>query len=1017
MRTEVIKADTIDAAIERILSELGADTRRSSNRENTIYFDGWNGLGASTVLQAVAKRLAVSGDLSMRPAGLEFHKIIHIDCSKWESRRAMQRKIAEQLKLTDSVMEIFDKQDEEDDFNGLDQGSRAEIAQISTEIYQTMQNLRFLVILHNGGNQEIDIFNSGLSLYEYANSKMLWTFRGRFRLDPKVIDNVKKSTTTNVLLSASRDRRDPQELWSYLVRHEAAQISWNKHGHAIINSAIAAKCVSYMLKQSWIGSHIIDYNWDIHASNYWICDGIITLEGIDQAWKVGNALQQEVQLLLDMDGRLNNDESRLMTFSAQLASSAEVVPYWMSTTTCGFVLSPSGAIFDNMFQHSHMLGVLKISRCAFSFSSPPFLCCHSLRFLCLEYCQDLRTRSCQPDADKQEKELDKSPIESWECFTSLWVLDVRYTDWDQILSTEVIDLMTQLRELNVIGAKNWDMSHLRGRLRNIRKLRVTKSTCFFNNDVFSEMECIELLDFSGNTVRQNMASLSGPTSNSSLNNVIIDGCEGLKIISFRDCKELENLFLKGSLDTLEELDLSGTKVKTLDLGGVESTLPKRIILLGCEKLRAILWPESVIKEKKERYVLRIDTTSTSTSTDGGESTHAHPQSYQSLQQQKEKMFKDGWQISSTDARLLRSLSPVMRYFVNKNLHIDIYSPAILGGSNVQGTSSDKLVQVQPHTSTIMDCEYRDVAKDGPVEMMMMSECPTIYLAYKVSCILRVIMHGKGNKLLVEDAPSASTSALLFPDFTYKWATSLHVYDNSSITSIPAPPKGSGWHSLRWCRIERCPKLHTVFTIPMGSDVDSFSCMRTFWASQLLSPCYIWDRPLNTTTPFLSFMHLDHCPRLVHVLPLCRRNIMRYPRYSRDSVMDRLEILEIVYCSDLKEVFPWDLELHAQDDTAIVFQSLRFIHLHELPTLQRICGRRMCTPNLKTIKIRGCWSLRRLPTFGPFGRYTKPPKVDCEKEWWDNLEWDGLQEHHHPSLYEPSHSLYYKAQLPRESLLR
>jgi hypothetical protein len=265
---QVIKADTIDAAIERILSELGADTRRSRNRENAIYFDGWNGLGASTVLQAVAS-LAVC-DLSMRPAGLEFQKIIHIDCSKWESRRAMQRKIAEQLKLTDSVMEIFDKQDEEDDFNGLDQVFRAEIAQISTEIYQTMQNCRFLVILHNGGNEEIDIFNPGLSLYEYANSKMLWTFRGRFRLDPKVIDNVKKSTTTDVLFSASRDRRDPQELWSYLVRHEAAQVSWNKHGHAIIDSEIAAKCVSYMLKQSWIGSHIIDYHWDIHASTGYV---------------------------------------------------------------------------------------------------------------------------------------------------------------------------------------------------------------------------------------------------------------------------------------------------------------------------------------------------------------------------------------------------------------------------------------------------------------------------------------------------------------------------------------------------------------------------------------------------------------------------------------------------------------------------------------------------------------------------------------------------------------------------
>jgi hypothetical protein len=156
------------------------------------------------------------------------------------------------------------------------------------------------------------------------------------------------------------------------------------------------------------------------------------------------------------------------------------------------------------------------------------------------------------------------------------------------------------------------------------------------------------------------------------------------------------------------------------------------------------------------------------------------------------------------------------------------------------------------------------------------------------------------------------------------------------------------------------------------------------------------------------LHLDHCPRLVHVLPFSRGNILA------SCALHTLEILEIVYCSDLKEVFPLDLELHAQDDMVIKFPSLRCIHLHELPTLQRICGRRMYAPNLEIIKIRGCWSLKRLPAVES---NTKPPKVDCEKEWWDNLEWDGLEEHHHPSLYESSHSLYYKTQLPRASLLR
>lgn len=261
MRTEVVKADTIDAAVERILHELGEDTRSSNNRENVIYFDGWNGLGASAVLQAVAKRLAVSRDL--RPARVDFDVIIHVDCSKWEGRRSLQREIAEQVHGSSWVMDMFDKQDEEDDFNGLDQGSRGEREQVADVIYHAIQSRRFLMILHNGSSEEIDIFNFGLSLGGYENSKMLWTFQGRFRLDPKMTDNVKKSRTTDVLLSASRDGRDPQDLWSYLVSHEAEEVSRNKHGHDIIDPAIAAECVLYMLKQSCIGSHIIDYNWAI----------------------------------------------------------------------------------------------------------------------------------------------------------------------------------------------------------------------------------------------------------------------------------------------------------------------------------------------------------------------------------------------------------------------------------------------------------------------------------------------------------------------------------------------------------------------------------------------------------------------------------------------------------------------------------------------------------------------------------------------------------------------------------
>uniref|UniRef100_A0ACD5Z9H8 Uncharacterized protein n=2 Tax=Avena sativa TaxID=4498 RepID=A0ACD5Z9H8_AVESA len=974
MRTEVIEACTIDEAVERILNELKTDTRKSSNRENVIYFDGWDGLGASPVLQAVAKYLTVWSEMSTRPVGLEFEEIIYIDCSIWESRRALQRKIAEQLKLPGWVMEMFDKQDEEDDFYGLDQGSRGEIAQIFTEIYQTIQNRRFLLILHNGGNEEIDIFNFGLPLYGYANSKMLWTFRGRFRLDPKVIDNVKKSTTTHVLLSASNDRRDPQQLWSYLVCHEAAQVSCNKQGHGIIDSAIVTKCVLYLLKQCCIGSHIVEYDWDIHTSNYWVCNGVIPLADIDKAWKVGDVLQRELRLL-NSDNRLTNDKST-MVLSSHLARSVEHMPYCISTETCGFVQSLSSVILENMFQHSHTLNMLKISWCTFNFSSPPFLCCHNLRFLWVEHCQDHLTRRTtyhdHTDTDKEKEEAENRTTVSWACFQSLLVLDLRYTDCDQFLSPRVMDLMTQLRVLNVMGVKNWDMSHLRGCLLNIRKLRVTKSMCYFNNDVFSGMERLELLDFSRNRIIKGTTSLFGPARNNSLKTVIIDGCSGLKIISFRDCKELNKLSLKTPLWFIKELDISGTKVKTLDLGEFSAGyLPRRIILVGCEKLCRISWPKHVSSLDLHRVQLRIDTTSTSASADRVEAPQAaHPHGDRSLQQQKEENF-NRWHISLMDARLLRSLSPVRDYLRQRGMHIDICAAAILGGSNVQGTSSNKQVQF---------CEYRDVLKDGPVEVMMMWECPEVKWSYR-TCIIKVIMHEQAKELL-ENALGASTSALSVPDFICNDAISLHVYDNPSITSIPAPPKGSQWKELRWCRVERCPNILTVFPRPQSDEANNFNCLQTFWASQLLSTRCIWDKPYFFE--YLKLLHLDHCPRLVHVLPLFKVN----PSFKGHPIrpLHALETLEIVYCGDLKEVFPLDPKLDELDEV-IELPSLKGIHLHELPMLQHICRLRMRARNLETVKIRGCWSLRRLPAVG---HNTKPPKVDCEKECGTTWSGTGLR---------------------------
>jgi hypothetical protein len=142
----------------------------------------------------------------------------------------------------------------------------------------------------------------------------------------------------------------------------------------------------------------------------------------------------------------------------------------------------------------------------------------------------------------------------------------------------------------------------------------------------------------------------------------------------------------------------------------------------------------------------------------------------------------------------------------------------------------------------------------------------------------------------------------------------------------------------------------------------------------------------------------------------------------------LETLEIVCCGDLREVFPSDSKSQQQEEPR-KFPRLKRIHLYELPKLQRICGRRMLAPNLETVKIRACWSLKRLPAVRDEAELSKKEsskdiitplptvELDCEKEWWDNLEWDGEEAGHHPSHYKPTYSAYYKKNLLRASVLR
>ncbi|KAF8642040.1 hypothetical protein HU200_067497 [Digitaria exilis] len=101
---------------------------------------------------------------------------MYIDCSVWKSKRDMQRKIAEELKLEDDAMALFEKQDEEDDFTGVDHCSRDVIKHVAKIISQTLRDRSFMMIFLNGSDDEVDLSRFGVILTEFDSNMMIWTF-------------------------------------------------------------------------------------------------------------------------------------------------------------------------------------------------------------------------------------------------------------------------------------------------------------------------------------------------------------------------------------------------------------------------------------------------------------------------------------------------------------------------------------------------------------------------------------------------------------------------------------------------------------------------------------------------------------------------------------------------------------------------------------------------------------------------------------------------------------------------
>ncbi|KAF7098524.1 hypothetical protein CFC21_100260 [Triticum aestivum] len=826
----------VDGSRENIFQIL-----RTMGDKRVIYLHGWDGLGASAVLRSIAEVLPYR----RTTPELCFDKIIHIDCSDWKNRRGLQRAIAEELELESSIMAVLDKQDEEDDFQGVDESSRNEIGSVSRAIDHILKYNRFVFIFHNGGDNEIvDLFNCGVPLVtSFGDNVIIWTYKRRVLTIKKYDQHelLHKLRYTHLLAYDRMERLLSGQLYA-LLRKEAEIIVPGNPCTERFSPMVVVDCCLYKLFLQ-CGFCKTNSGWDGLASSYWICDGILPK---DITTEIGDALHREI--------RWECDDNVLIEFKKHFKLPFLIVkeddvykegPYrWISITsrdseilgikslpeeTSSFFLEfqisdQPAALPNGLFQHSSNLAVLTLCWCAFSFASPPFLNCHNLRFLGLCHCTDDKTGEGEDHTE-------------WVCLHSLWVLDLHYTEWNEILWPEKMDLMDNLMTLSIEGVWCWQYTtHLQGRLPNLKRLRVIKPSR--GPDIstepsrsFMDKVKLEILDLSGNSEMKILPNSLSKAS--SLQVLILDGCNELKNVAIPDglprllkcfsldgygpafiraptvelplkqerpsipatkegasiskislesCSQLENMFIRG-LPNLVELDLSGTAIKTLDFNTMVLEVPmlKQLFLLGCEHLRAIIWSS---KDSFHLNLLCIDTRAGT----------GHPRPCTD----PKKSFRLEVHATVVDARLLWSLwHPLYsHYAIIKDVYFNIHATSAVYNGTIESEVAYKEKKIDMYGDKVSLSQLVQADRYSDVQSMA-GDAPM--LAFPKPLTNNLDRH-------IEIAEGSHSFESGLYDMMNFFAESLHVHDVSTSAGLP----GVHWEFLRQCRMERCPKLGEVF---------------------------------------------------------------------------------------------------------------------------------------------------------------------------------------------------------------
>jgi hypothetical protein len=234
---------------------------------------------------------------------------------------------------------------------------------------------------------------------------------------------------------------------------------------------------------------------------------------------------------------------------------------------------------------------------------------------------------------------------------------------------------------------------------------------------------------------------------------------------------------------LEELSLSGTSIKKLDLSMVEVPRLNKVFLVGWKQLCAIRWGYD-----KKLEVLCIETHGRKEDTTGAPSSVSY--SSHSTQPKNYVVAGDAEFIQSSVCTVRDSYSPYHAYKITRSLYLHLHIPPSSSRSPSCRSSRRVVDKPDSYSDLILDDDDDDEipwpkTSDWHVEV--------------------------GEGISFTDV-QAENGILAIANYVYRLTGFLHVHDNSCMLDImPRIPRRIwAWTAIslcvQWCRVERCAKL-------------------------------------------------------------------------------------------------------------------------------------------------------------------------------------------------------------------